>query len=449
MSIPSRSSRHIVALLAVLVAACTGNPDQVPDSGSDGDAITPPDGDLADDAMTDDIMTDDVMTDDGTELDPLALYTQGHEFFNGTGKIALRGVGHMHDHDDLSGWWSGPGETWTAVGRWETDTARLTERIDANLRAIKTWGGNSLRVFMAVNWWWEDRINPHLRFGEGPDQEMSYRDYFELLAERAEREGVYVIFCPYQLRSEMDGGGGGIPVEGGVDEVGTAVLDQITTGDPTYLEPMRRFWESVSQRLGQHPGIIFEIWNEPDSTEPAVKTAWFTHQIEMYKTIRETSDNVVLLAWRMGAVPTWQEELSWVPSLHQQLRDALGQEPLNVAYDFHAYRHSWNHPWGTDYTTVMTQLTSDTWLPQTRSATVDVPVVCAETGMFLVTPDPDDEHGWWDALLRSLGELDVGYVGYYWTDGRVQETGLFEDWPVDQPAPSPSVAGQIYLDNVP
>ena len=92
----------------------------------------------------------------------------------------------------------------------------------------------------------------------------------------------------------------------------------------------------------------------------------------MYQVIRAHTDNLVLLAWRMGAVPTWQEELSWIPDMHTQLAAALGSEPVNVAYDFHAYRYVWNHQWGTDYDTVYGQLTSENWLPQTRSGLVDV-----------------------------------------------------------------------------
>ena len=386
----------------------------------------------------------------------MALTAVGHEFYNGDGvKVFLRGVGVAYQNNDARGWWSGPGESYY-TGRWETNLTLLAERIDANLAALKSWGGNVIRVFPAVNWWWIDNINPYERYGEGPDQDMSYRDYFELLVQRAELQGVYVIFCPYELVSYQEDyvGFGGLPVQGGPDSRGKAVLDAIYSGDPTYTEPMRRWWQSVAGRLGKYSNVIFEIWNEPDEVN---KANWFNHQIEMYKTIRQSTSNVVLFMWRMGAVPGWQEELSWIPDFHNQLRTNLASEPVNVGYDFHAYRYVWNLQWGTDYSSVYGQLTSANWIPQTRSGGVDVPVLCGETGIGLDVSNLSAETGWWNGLLRSFNELDVGYLAYYWIPadlGWEPEQGMFvadsaNYWPEGQLAPTPSVAGDIFLDNMP
>ena len=191
---------------------------------------------------------------------PLTLTVVGHEFRDGNGaKVFLRGVGVAHDNNDVRGWWSGPGESFGS-GRWEANLTLLTQRIDANLAALKLWGGNVIRVFPAVNWWWIDMINPYQRYGEGPNLSMSYRDYFELLVQRAKLQGVYVIFCPYELVSYQDDyrGFGGLPVQNGPDSRGRAVLDAIYSGDPTYTEPMRRWWQSVTNKLGGYPNVIFE-----------------------------------------------------------------------------------------------------------------------------------------------------------------------------------------------
>ena len=387
---------------------------------------------------------------------PLELTVVGHEFRDGNGdKVFLRGVGIIHQHNDVRGWWSGPGEPFSE-GRWETDLTLLTQRIDDNLAAIKLWEGNVIRVFLAVNWWWIDTINPYQRYGEGPNLDMSYRNYFELLVQRAQLQGIYVIFCPYELVSYQEDyvGFGGLPVPNGPDSRGKSVLDAIYSGDSTYIEPMRRWWQSVTGRLGNYPNVIFEMWNEPDDVD---KTDWFNYQIEMYKTMRQTTNNVILFAWRECAIPRWQEELTWIPDLHNQLRSSLASEPFNVGYVFHTYRYEHNLDWGTSYSVVLDQLTAPNWIQQTRSASVDVPVICSETGMGLDASNLNDEMGWWDGLLRSFNELSIGYIACYWMPadaGWRPEQGLLTAnstnyWPAGQPSPDPSSSGTIFLNNKP
>lgn len=382
------------------------------------------------------------------------LTARGHDLYNAFGrKMYLRGMGRANGTDSPVGDWYGAGGHYWDGSQWDYNIAHLIERIDATLQAVRvTYKCNLIREFVPVNWWWEDYIDTG-KYPYFPKATTSYRNYEQLVAARALLQGMYVDFCPYSFRSYPDGGGGGGPVVAAMDTNGIAVMNAIDATDPTYIKAWQKWWTSVVQRLGRYPNVIFEMWNEADG-DSTVKTQYFNHCVEMYKTIRGLGNtNLIMMQWRMGAVPGWQEELTWIPALYNQIQTSLGGNPTNLVFTFHAYRYTWNHQWGTNYSTILGQLQAPNWIPQTRSANVDVPVICNESGpgLDLTGGALADELGWWEGITKACLTEDVGFCAYYWLPvlGWQPEEALIGNWPADAPAPLPSPAGQIWIDAAP
>ena len=383
----------------------------------------------------------------------LPLSAIGHDLYDAFGnKIYFRGLGRANGNDSPVGDWYGPGGSYWDGSQWDYDFEHLAQRMDATLQAMRvTYKCNMVREFLPVNWWWEDSIDTS-KYQWFPKATTSYRNYKELLVQRALLQGMYVDFCPYSFRSWQDGDGGGTaPAAAAMDTNGMAVMDAIDSSDPTYTTAWRLWWTSVVQKLGNYPNVIFEIWNEPNG-DSLVKTQYFNHCVEMYKTIRGLGNtNLILMQWRLCGVPGWQEELTWIPDLYQRIANAVGGAPTNLAFTFHAYRYTWNLQWGTNYSTILSQIQAPNWIPQTRSATVNVPVICNEAGpgMDLSGSALAAELSWWDGIIRACRDEDVGVCAYYWTPdvGWHPQSGLFVGaWPAGAAAPTPSQPGQMWID---
>jgi hypothetical protein len=159
----------------------------------------------------------------------LPLTARRHDLYDAFGnKVYLRGLGRANGNDSPVGDWYGPGGHYWDGAQWDYDFAHLAEKMDATLQAMRvTYKCNFIREFLPVNWWWEDDIDtsPYPYF---PKATTSYRDYKELLVQRALLQGMYVDFCPYSFRSYQDGdGGGGAPAAAAMDTNGIAVMNAI------------------------------------------------------------------------------------------------------------------------------------------------------------------------------------------------------------------------------
>jgi Cellulase (glycosyl hydrolase family 5) len=386
----------------------------------------------------------------------LALHTSGHNILDSNNNVVyLRGIGRAGDIDSLSGIWGGPGDAVFNYGlKWQTDTATLTARIDATFASMRdVWKTNMVRVFVPANWWYDNNINPAQKYGDGPNQVMSYQNYIELVVQRAQANGIYVDFCPYSVLSYYDGGGtwDGIP-----GSLGTASLNYMHTINADEMQAWRLWWTSAVNKLGKYPNVIFEMWNEPENEQ----APYYTYMINTYKTIRATGNtNLIFMQYYMGLVPTYHE-LDWIPQFNTQLTNAIGSKPVNVAYTTHPYRFSPypNLQWATTYSAVKAQLNSANIIPATRSATCDVPLVFNEAGIMM---DPNtysgtgssltDELNFWDALMKNSQELGIGVVAYYW-----MQTGVWANsqalissatWAANAASPTPTQAGQIFIND--
>jgi hypothetical protein len=380
-----------------------------------------------------------------------ALHTVGHKIFDAdNNEVYLRGLGHAGGADSITGNWGGEGEAVFSYGyKWRT-LADLPTRMDQTFQCMRdVWHVNTIREFDTVNWWWEDTVNPYQAYGEGPNQIMSNRDYWDLLLQRAQAAGIYVIFTPFTFfdyYTTESSGSGGIPTA--LTSQGAAYMATInSTGE---MQAWSTWWTSVADRLKQYPNVIFDLWNEPDS--PANKTAYFNYMIEAYEAIRATGcQNIILMQWRQGVVPNWQEEMTWIPDFQNQITAELGHAPTNIVYSVHAYRYVWNHNWETSYGSLLAQLQSQNMIGCTRSGGVDVPVAIPEMGIGLDLTGTalNNELEWWASILRACKTLDISVVGYYWTQhvGWTPDQAFVEGtWATGQQSPTPTIAGQLFID---
>jgi hypothetical protein len=389
------------------------------------------------------------------ETSALALHTQGHNILDSNNNIVyLRGIGRAGDIDSLSGIWSSPGDAVFNYGeKWQTGTT-LTTKMDATFQCYRdVWHVNMIRIFIPVSWWWTDNINPGQAYGDGPSQTMSYRSYVETVVVEAAKYGIYVDICPYSVLSYYEGSGTWDGIPGSLGSSSLAFMHTINSDEMT---AWKTWWTSVANRLGQYSNAIFEMWNEPENEQ----APYYNYMINSYQAIRATgSTNMIFMQYYMGLVPTYHE-LDWIPQFNSQLKSAIGQTPVNVAYTTHPYRFSPypNLQWSTTIDGVKAQLNSANIVPATRSSSCDVPLVFNEAGVMM---DPNtysgsgssltEELSFWDALLKNSQQMGIGVVAYYW-----MQTGVWANsqalissatWDSGSSSPTPTQAGQTFIDD--
>lgn len=384
-----------------------------------------------------------------------SLHTSGHRILDSLNNdVYLRGWGRAKDVDGIVGNWWGPGSRSWNGEQWVLDFARQTLWIDATLDAMWIrYKSNAIRMFCSLNWWAIDNVRGKDVEPYYPEGTSSYRDYFALVAQRALLKGMYVIFCPYNYFS--GGSAGGVPSQNGLSASEKGVMDKFgNSGDATYRTAFRNFWQTVVNKLGQYPNVLFETFNEPES-DNTVKQQFFTISLDMYQIIRNAGcQNIVLFAWRMNFSPDDTEKLRWIPELYNQLKTRVGT-PINVAFDWHAYRFVWHREWSTTYLGVFNQLFNDQdAIPITRSATCVVPVIMGEGGPAWDAPNIDEEMDWFDSLVKVCRDYKIGFFLYYWIHRGAwggPDQGMLNagNWVIGETGPSPNRGGQIWIDNAP
>ncbi len=398
------------------------------------------------------------------------LHTSGHQILDSNNNpVYLRGIGRTGDCDSLSGMWSAPGQDVFNYGqKWQTDMTVLKQEMDATFTSYRdVWKVNMIRMFIPIDWWWQDNVNPAQTYGQGPNQVMSYRNYIETVIQEAAKYGIYVDICPYTVLNYYVGQNAwdGIP-----GSLGQASLNFMHTINADEMTAWRMWWASVANRLEQYPNAIFEMWNEPENN----MQGYFTYMTNAYQAIRATgATNLIFMQYHMGIVPGYAE-LDWIPQFHNQLRTAISGEPTNLAYTTHPYRRAPypNLNWATTYDGVQAQLNAPNMIPATRSNGIDVPLVFNEMGImadqgmygndyFSTAQQPEAslsmdqkmqlELNFWDAILKNAHDMDIGVTAYYW-----MQTGVWAgseallssaSWPAGAASPTPSQAGQIFIND--
>jgi hypothetical protein len=383
----------------------------------------------------------------------MKLHTDGYllRFANGT-KFYPRGIGHTGDVESLTGIWSGVGDTNFLYGyKWlwygQISWQQLSNKIDETFEIMRTqWKANNIRMPVAVDWWWKDNVWANSSGYGGPALQISYRDYYELVVQRAALKGMQVNICPWCVYNYYDGQGkqGGFPGSWTTDDIAF-----LSTIDSNVTIAWRTWWLSVMNRLGKYGNVWFEMWNEPDGNSTQ-KIAFFNSVYDIYKTIRNAGyQNLILVQWYMGVMPTYNDFL-WMREYYDGLKAYLGGEnPVNIVYTWHAYRYWWNLKWATTYPDVLAQLNASTWVPATRTGGYNLTTLVNEAG-FHEPYGEGDELNWWSALLNATRDLDIGFTAYYWLPplGWLPDEALFENnsWNSTRLGWTPSLYGQAFID---
>jgi hypothetical protein len=345
-----------------------------------------------------------------------ALHVAGNKILDPSGNaVLLRGIGRAGDIESASGMWSGPGDTnvYAWGQKWYPISQNIAD-IDATLQCYQqVWKVNMIRVYISVNWYWQDNITPSV---EDPQNyptwttPISYRNYLATIVSEAAKYGIYVDVCPYQLLSNYEdgnqGGEQGLPLMGW-DNAATAFLTGTGLSEQEFW---RQFWTALANSLGSYPNAIFEAYNEPQNTgTDAITSGYLTYLTTMYNAVRAvTTQNLIFMQWQMGLIPTYND-LSWCQQISTAIPDAS-----NIVYTTHAYRHApyFNQQWATTSSGVLTQLSS-----AVQSMGVSAPLVINEAGSAqnaVGTSDKQNELNWWTGLISASGTLGVGFTAYYW-----------------------------------
>lgn len=391
------------------------------------------------------------------------LHTSGDQILDASGNIVyLRGIGRTGDLQSASGMWAGPGDQVANCGqKWQQISSNVP-LMDATFQCYQqVWHVNMIRIFVAVDWWWQNNVVPsqydNTAYSSKP---ISYRSYIQTLVEQAAKYGIYVDFCPYSLvnyytlESWNNGSSEGIPGSWSPGSPSASYMQNVTSGAGiTEMQFWQAWWKTVVDALGKDPNVIFEMWNEPDdgtntATSPTA-VDYFSYVIQTYETIRSTGNtNLIFMQWHMSLIPTWTE-LSWVPQLYNQLKNAVNSQLSNMVFTTHPYRGT-NLQWSTTYIGLQSQLNDPSMVPQTRSNGINVPLVFNEMGVLQLGSD-GAEYSFWDAILHNARDMGIGVVAYYWisdTDygpayyGESLVTGI---WAQGALSPTPNTAGQIFI----
>lgn len=386
-----------------------------------------------------------------------ALHVAGNQILDANGKaVTFRGIGRAGDIESASGMWSGPGDT--NVFAWGQKWYPISQNIadmDATLQCYQqVWKVNMIRVYISVNWYWQDNITPSV---EDPENyptwttPISYRNYIATIVAEAAKYGIYVDICPYQLLSNYEdgnqGGEQGLPLMGW-DNAATAFLANTGLSEQVFW---RQFWTALANSLGSYPNAIFEAYNEPQNTgTDPITSGYLTYLTTMYNAVRAvTTQNLIFMQWQMGYIPTYND-LSWC----QQISTAI-PGATNIVYTTHVYRHApyFNSQWATTTSGVLTQLRT-----AVQSMGVSAPLVINEAGSawnYVSTSDRQNELNWWTGIIRASGTLSVGFAAYYWmsdSDLGPVYSGialLAGPWQTGASSPPANSIGSVFLNYVP
>ncbi len=194
--------------------------------------------------------------------------------------VVLRSVNQHGFLDVPDGAWNAPGEAlYSGMGQWRPEV------IQATFDAYRQHGFNVVRFHTVVDWW---KTNPRTYRDQYRDvtYPKPYRELMEDTIAWAGERGLYVIFDFFALRNENG-------VQSGQESLPWAPWGS----DPEVVANRGEFveiWSSVATALGNHPNVLFELYNEPHGDAEA-EAEWFTFVKEVLPAIRAHSDNPVLV----------------------------------------------------------------------------------------------------------------------------------------------------------
>jgi hypothetical protein len=382
-----------------------------------------------------------------------ALHVDGNKIMDTKGNIViLKGIGRAGDVESASGMWGGQGGFLASWGLKWLDVNQSIPIMDATFQCYKeVWKVNMIRVFITVDWYWQDNVTPSVEDPENYpywNAPISYQNYIETVVSEAAKYGLYVDLCPYQLvsfyRDSNRGGAQGLPM----CWWDNASIDFLTdTGLKDEQTFWSQFWTLLATNLKDYPNVIYEAWNEPQLTgnEP-IPPPYLTYLQTMYNSVHTVTDqNLLFLQWNAGYIP-YYNDLSWC----KQIADAIPKSK-NIVYTTHAYRHSpsFNPQWETTPDMVLAQIKN-----AQDSMQVKAPLLINEVGCCMLYVSEDDKQSeldWCSSLTSAAKTLGIGLTAYYWVSdddlgpvysGMALLSGI---WVNGTASPAPNQVGQIFL----
>lgn len=363
------------------------------------------------------------------------LHVEGKFLKDPSGRVVvLRGVNHHGFLDVPDGAWDPPGAPlYSGMGRWAPGTIQET------LAEFRRLGFNVVRFHTVVEWWKKDPSayrDPY----RNVTYDRSYRDMMEDTIRWAGEAGLYVIFDFFAMKN-VDG-----------RQSGQESLPWPPWGrHPDVVGNRGEFvglWESVAKRLGRHPNVLFELYNEPHG-DAAASEEWFRFVREVLPVIRAHSANLVIVQW---------DYMAWVnldfppPGIGASSLGWIAAHPLDdphVVYSTHLYRNSGaggggsvhrgagekTNPWeGPDLEEGLRLMGFDS---------LQRPLLVTEIGAYLRggAEDRGREVEWLRNVLALLDARDIGWMGWGWaSEEQIDHGMLYKGQPND--------AGQVLIERM-
>jgi hypothetical protein len=209
------------------------------------------------------------------------------------------------------------------------------------------------------------------------------------------------------------------------------------SGDYT-LQQFISFWQSVATATATYDNALYDLYNEP---HPSRISDWIPGAQQATTAIRAITDNLIVVMFG------WDGDLTWVSA--NQITGG------NIVYSGHLYRH-WGHfPKNATgyyiytYNDIKQTLVSYDWTYV--SDTLNLPIVCAELGMFVSDDsNPSKPYGvgneglWFQNLQQLLNDWNLSYIAWQWRRGPSEsDTGLLSAYPG-----TPNFYGQYFINGL-
>lgn len=339
------------------------------------------------------------------------LHVVGNKIVDANSNVViLRGVVYSYFIDSPNGSWTLPdGEiewnTWDPVA------------VNSNLEAIQSWGCNTVRVVVTLQWWIDNTNNFRSNLESFISCAASHQLYVDLTFWRvtADEGQVSLPYPPYDNNSLVTSVAGFVDV-----------------------------WQGLAATLKSYPNVMFELWNEPVGDITA-EESWFNTTQLCINAIRGTgATNLIVSQWDYGIyldfmnyslTPTSISSMDWAnPS---PLKDPLN----NIVYSTHLYSDDFFDT--TSGYAPKYSYSDMLWafnITGLFSLASQHPVWIGEIGCNLWATNMTDEYAWYSNTLTILNQYGIGYCGWAWppwTTGT--EWGLVSG----QPNYAPDQAGQI------
>ena len=339
-----------------------------------------------------------------------SLHVEGMYIKDNLGNIVyLRGVQIGPDFADSAT------ASWMFSEGW--DSSRAAQHLDI----VKNWGGNCIRMHVAIRCWKENLVG-----STGYTHRQAVKELLSLLADR----NMHLIYDFYSIRPYPYA----FPAITPWGEPGDTSwlpwppwqLGGAGARDPFYEEiigSQQDFIDvcaSVATELKTYPNFIFELWNEPHP--PDAMSEWYPVAQQCVNAIRDQGAQwMVIFQYGYGAAPS-------VP-ISDWVYDCVFAENLNVLISTHIYPVYGGLGGARTYEAIEDALLT----MDVTNWTQYHPLFVGETG---ATYSEDDI---WTNLLQHYHDKDIHYIAFWF-----RTEGVFPL--ISDVNFTPTSAGQILID---